>query len=88
MIYFWTPREGMDNLFEIRALNYFWGHLQMMFNFPEIVPRNVYDRGSRDREGELYVIISLDIRMWEGYTASHQDKNFSEIWLLYIKLRV
>ena len=37
-----------------------------MFNIPEIVPRNVYDCGSRDREGELYVIISLDIRVWEG----------------------
>ena len=49
------------DLFEIRALNYFWGHLQMMFNFPEIVPRNVYDCGSRDHEGELYVIIFLDI---------------------------
>ena len=46
----------------------------MMFHFPEIVPRNVYDCGSRDHEGELYVIISLDIRVWEG------DKNFSEIW--------
>ena len=43
----------MDNLFEIRALNYFWGHLQMMFNFSDIVPRKVYDRDSRDHEGEL-----------------------------------
>ena len=45
--------EGVDNLFEIWALDYFWGHLQMMFNFSEIVPRNVYDCGSRDHEGEL-----------------------------------
>ena len=36
----------MDNLFEIRALNYFWGHLHMMCNFSDIVPRNVYDCGS------------------------------------------
>ena len=36
-------------------------------------------------EGELYVIILLDIMVWEGDTAS-QDKNFSEIWVL--KLRV
>ena len=44
----------MDNLFEIRALNYFWDHLQMMLNFfCEIVPRNVYDCDSRDHEGEL-----------------------------------
>ena len=49
-----------------------------MFNFPEIVPRNVYECGSRGHEGELYVIILLDIRVWEGDTAS-QDKNFSEI---------
>ena len=34
----------MDNFFEIRAMNYFWGHLQK-FNFSEIVPRNVYDQG-------------------------------------------
>ena len=45
----------MDSLFEIRALNYFGVILQMMFNFPEIVPRNVYDCGSRDHEGELSV---------------------------------
>ena len=32
----------------------------------------------------LYVILFLDIRVWEGDTASH--KNFSEIWVL--KLRV
>ena len=44
----------MDNLFfEIPALNYFWGHLQMMFNLSECAPRNVYDCGSRDHEGEL-----------------------------------
>ena len=29
----------------------------MMFNFAEIVPRNMYDCSSRDHEGELYVII-------------------------------
>ena len=46
----------------------------MMFDFPEIVPRNVYDCGSRDHEGDLYVIISFDIRVWDGDTAS-QDKN-------------
>ena len=57
----------------------------MMFNFPEIVPRNVYECGSKDHEGELYVIIFLDIRVWEGDTTS-QDKNFSKIWVL--KLRV
>ena len=74
----------MDNLFEIWALNYFGGHLQM-FNFPEIVPRNVSDCGSRDHEGELCVIIFLDIRVWEGDTAS-EVKNFSEI--LVLKLRV
>ena len=55
MIYSWTPskEEGMDNLFEIRTLNYLWGHLQMMLNFSEIVPINVYDCDSRDHEGEL-----------------------------------
>ena len=55
----------------------------MMINFPENVPRNVYDCCSRDHEGELYVIF-LDIKK-EGDNAS-QDKNFSEIWVL--KLRV
>ena len=44
----------------------FWSHLQIMFNFPEIEPRNVFDCGSRDHGGVLYVIISLDIRVWEG----------------------
>ena len=34
----------------------------MMFNFPEIVLRNVYNCGSRDYEGEFYVIIFLDIK--------------------------
>ena len=47
----------------------------MMLNFPEIIPINVYECGSRDHEGELYVIIFLDIRVWSGDTAS-QDKNF------------
>ena len=59
----------------------------MMFKFPEIVPRNwenLYECGSRDHEGELYVIIFLDIRVWEGDIAS-QDKNFSEIWVLKLK---
>ena len=32
----------------------------MMWNFPEIVPRNVYNCGSRDDESNLYVIIFLD----------------------------
>ena len=31
--------DGVDNLFGIWALNLFWGNLQMMFNFHEIVPR-------------------------------------------------
>ena len=61
---FGTQEEGSIFFFEIRALNSFWAHLQMMFNFPEIV--------SRDHEGELYVIISLDISVWEGDTASMQ----------------
>ena len=56
----------------------------MMFNFPEIVPRNLYECCSRDHEGELYVIIFLDIRVWEGDIAS-QDKNLSE--MLVLKLR-
>ena len=34
----------------------------MMFNFSEIVPRNVYDCGSRVNKGELYVIIFLDVK--------------------------
>ena len=33
----------------------------------------------------LYVIIFLDIRVWEGDTAS-QDKNFSEMWVLKIRV--
>ena len=69
----------MDNLFEIRALNCFWGHLQMMFNFSEIVPRNVYDCGSRDHERlrvVAYVIKFLDIRVWEG------DRNFRKFGCL------
>ena len=70
--------EGVDNLFEILALNYFWDHLQMMLNFSEIVPRNVYDCG---RRVVAYVIIFLDIRVWEGDTSS-QDKNFSEMYAL------
>ena len=76
---FLDPRGGVDNLFEIRALNYFCGHLPMMLNFHGIVPRNVYACGSKDHEGQLYVIIFLDIK-GEGDTAS-QDKNFSKICL-------
>ena len=34
----------------------------MMFNFPEIVLRNVYNCGSRDHERELFVTIFLDIK--------------------------
>ena len=82
-------REGIDNLFEIRALNYFWGHLQM-FYFSEIVPRNVHScmrfKGSWRRVVAYDLVITLlDIMVWEGDTAS-QDKNFSEIWVL--KLRI
>ena len=47
--------EGVDNLFEIRTLNYFGGYFQMMFNMKLCL-------GSRDHEGELYVIIFLDIK--------------------------
>ena len=83
-IYLDPQGEWVGNLFEIRTLNYFGGHFQMMLNFSEIVPRNVYNCGSRNHEGELYVIIFLDIK-GEGDTAS-QDKNFSEI--LVLKLRV
>ena len=46
------------------------GHLQIMLNFPEIVPRNMYHCGSKDDEGDLYVIIFLDINgegVGEGY---------------------
>ena len=60
-----------------------WVH----YTVSEIVRRYVYDCGSRDHEGELfiaYVIICLDIRVWEGDTAS-QDKNFSEIWVLKLR---
>ena len=56
----------MGNLFEIRALNYFGGHLQMMFNFPEIVPRNVYDCGSTLMEQPhcVYIVNPVEC-MWE-----------------------
>ena len=59
--------------------------MQIMFYFPEIVPRNVYDCGSRDHAGELYVIVFLDIRVLVGDTAS-QGKNFSENWVLKLML--
>ena len=48
----------------------------MMFNFPEIVPRNLYECGPRDHEGELCVIIFLDIRVWEGDTAPPRIRTF------------
>ena len=60
----------------------------MMFYFPEIVPKNLHDCCKRDHEEELYVIIFLDMK-GEGVGGgmpSMQDKNFSEIWVL--KLRV
>ena len=89
----------MDNLSAIRDLNsYFWGHLQMMLNFSEIVPIEmcmIAIQGIMKESCSLCDNIFLDIRVWEGGyrlpgcgrgdTAS-QDKNFSEIWVL--KLRV
>ena len=54
----------MDNLFEIRTLNYFGGHFQMMFNFPEIVPRNVYNCAVQGimKERLFICAIFLDIK--------------------------
>ena len=55
----------------------------MMSDFPEIVPRIVNDCGSRDDEGDLYVIIFLDTNgEGVGGDTTSQDKNFSEIWVL------
>ena len=31
----------------------------MMFNFPESVPRNVYECGSRDHERKLYMYVII-----------------------------
>ena len=72
--------RGRITFFEIRALNYFGCLLQLMFNFPEIFTKNVYDCGSKDHEGDLCVIINLDIKgsVWEGNTAS-QDKKFRKL---------
>ena len=49
----------------------FGGHFQMMFNFPEIVPRNVYNCTTCDN--------ILGHQGGGGDTAS-QDKNLLEIW--------
>ena len=51
------------------------------------MPRNVNDCGSRDDEENLYVIILLDTNgEGVGGDTTSQNKNFSEIWVL--KLRV
>ena len=41
----------------------------MMFYFPEIVPKNVYDCCKRDHEGELYVIMFVDMKGKGGGTG-------------------
>ena len=69
----------------VRALNYFWGHLQM-FNFSEIVPIEMcivaIQRIMKESCIAYDIVITLlDIRVWEEDSAS-QDKNFSEIWVL------
>ena len=52
----------------------------MMFNFSEIVPRNLYDCGSRDHEGELYSPCD-NMLGHQGVGGGYrlQDNNFSEI---------
>ena len=67
----------MDNLFEILALNYFWGHLCLEMCMIVI-------QGIMKESCSLCDII-LGHQGVGGGTAS-QDKNFSEIWVL--KLRV
>ena len=61
----------------------------MMFNLSEIVPLKMCMVAVQEIMKEscsLHVCdtVFLDIRVWEGDTASHT--NFSEIWVL--KLRV
>ena len=60
----------MDNLFfKIPALNYIFGvHFANDVEFPVIVPKNinVYDCGSRDDEGDLYVHYYILGHQWGG----------------------
>ena len=68
-------------------VNMYVSCLYIICLFFEIVPRNVYNCGSRDDEADLCVIQFLDTNGEgvEGDTAS-QDKTFSEIWELKIRV--